>query len=255
MTSLLYTVQDRREREKYRDRLILVGKIERVGRKADRGLSYWPRASVLMMRIRQQGLSEAVIGCMVLGCDFGGTGSGALRMASVLSVLDGWLETKPSLLVYLGHVGMAGKHEDSNEGAYGWIIRQQSTEAVRTSLGRGKQTEDEPAVRETGSGPFTMPLVIIIIASGQDGRDRFSGALGAYARRNGSGSGAVQADRSRPRTSENVLASSKDTAPVTDFTENRSSRIVPNNGHSSTAQLTQLVPDPTARPSSSSSFA
>ncbi|XP_048620102.1 casein kinase 1-like protein 8 [Brassica napus] len=121
---------------------------------------------------------------------------------------------------------------------------------------------------------------------GQDGRDRFSGALGAYARRNDSGSGAVQADRSRPRTSENVLASSKDTAPPNherverpisstrhagssrkaivssvratssaDFTENRSSRIVPNNGRSSTAQRTQLVPDPTARPSSSSSFA
>lgn len=47
--------------------------------------------------------------------------------------------------------------------------------------------------------------------AGQDSRDRFSGALEAYARRNGSGSGAVQADRSRPRTSENVLASSKDT--------------------------------------------
>ncbi|KAF3596891.1 hypothetical protein DY000_02020752 [Brassica cretica] len=37
-----------------------------------------------------------------------GTGSGALSMASVLSVLDGWLETKPSLFVYLGHVGMVG---------------------------------------------------------------------------------------------------------------------------------------------------
>ena len=47
MTSLLYTVQDRREREKYRDRLILVGKIERVGRKADRGLSYWPRVCLV----------------------------------------------------------------------------------------------------------------------------------------------------------------------------------------------------------------
>ncbi|KAF2557670.1 hypothetical protein F2Q68_00015349 [Brassica cretica] len=28
--------------------------------------------------------------------------------AGVLSVLDGWLETKPSLFVYLGHVGMVG---------------------------------------------------------------------------------------------------------------------------------------------------
>ncbi|KAJ4901778.1 casein kinase I-like 8 [Raphanus sativus] len=110
-------------------------------------------------------------------------------------------------------------------------------------------------------------------------RDRKS--LQAYARRKGSGSGAVQADQSRPRTSENVLASSKDTTPQNykrverpisstrhasssrkaivssvratssaDFTENRSSRVVPNNGHSSTAQRSQLVPDPTARPSS-----
>uniref|UniRef100_A0A0D2ZRJ7 Uncharacterized protein n=1 Tax=Brassica oleracea var. oleracea TaxID=109376 RepID=A0A0D2ZRJ7_BRAOL len=36
------------------------------------------------------------------------TGSGALNMAIVLSVPDGWLETKPSLFVYLGHVGMVG---------------------------------------------------------------------------------------------------------------------------------------------------
>ena len=28
--------------------------------------------------------------------------------AGVLSVLDGWLEPKPSLFVYLGHVGMVG---------------------------------------------------------------------------------------------------------------------------------------------------
>ncbi|CAF2041260.1 hypothetical protein HID58_033317 [Brassica napus] len=124
-------------------------------------------------------------------------------------------------------------------------------------------------------------------SAGQDSRERFSGALEAYARRNGSGSGAVQADRSRPRTSENALASSKDTItpqnyervverPISstrhasssrkaaivssvvratssaDFTENRSSRVVPNNGRSSTAQRTQHVPDPTTRPSSSS---
>ncbi|KAF2572139.1 hypothetical protein F2Q70_00001964 [Brassica cretica] len=119
-------------------------------------------------------------------------------------------------------------------------------------------------------------------SAGQDSRERFSGALEAYARRNGSGSGAVQADRSRPRTSENALASSKDTItpqnyervverPISstrhasssrkaaivssvvratssaDFTENRSSRVVPNNVRSSTAQRTQHVPDPTTR--------
>ncbi|KAG2275018.1 hypothetical protein Bca52824_057573 [Brassica carinata] len=37
-----------------------------------------------------------------------GTGFGALSMASVLSILDGWLETKPSLFAYMGHVGMVG---------------------------------------------------------------------------------------------------------------------------------------------------
>ena len=30
------------------------------------------------------------------------------KHCSVLSVLDGWLETKPSLFVYLDHVGMVG---------------------------------------------------------------------------------------------------------------------------------------------------
>ncbi|KAF3528866.1 hypothetical protein DY000_02042212 [Brassica cretica] len=37
-----------------------------------------------------------------------GTGFGELSMASVLPVLDDWLETKLSLFVYLGHVGMVG---------------------------------------------------------------------------------------------------------------------------------------------------
>ncbi|KAF3592951.1 hypothetical protein DY000_02024850 [Brassica cretica] len=69
---------------------------------------YVREASVLMMRIRRQELSGAANGCIVLERDTGGTGSGALSMASVLSVLDGWLETKPSLFVYLDHVGMVG---------------------------------------------------------------------------------------------------------------------------------------------------
>ncbi|KAF2554005.1 hypothetical protein F2Q68_00035654 [Brassica cretica] len=68
----------------------------------------WDTDWIEGMERGRQGLSEAVIGCMVLGCDSGGTGSGVLRMASVLSVLDGWLETKPSLLVYLGYMGMVG---------------------------------------------------------------------------------------------------------------------------------------------------
>ncbi|KAJ0252560.1 Casein kinase 1-like protein 8 [Hirschfeldia incana] len=127
-------------------------------------------------------------------------------------------------------------------------------------------------------------------SAGQDSRERFSGALEAYARRNGSGSGAVQTDRSsRPRTSENVLASSRDTTtpnyeriverPISstrhasssrkaaaivssvratssaDFTESRSSRVVPNNVRSSTTQRTHHhVPDPTTTRPSSSSF-
>ncbi|WZZ72976.1 hypothetical protein YC2023_084346 [Brassica napus] len=56
-------------------------------------------------------------------------------------------------------------------------------------------------------------------------------------------------------SSRKAIVSSVRATSSADFTENRSSRIVPNNGHSSTAQLTQLVPDPNARPSSSSSFA
>ncbi|KAF3579424.1 hypothetical protein DY000_02030388 [Brassica cretica] len=40
------------------------------------------------------------------GCRAVQTGFGTLSMTSVLSVLDDWLETKPSLFVYLDHVGM-----------------------------------------------------------------------------------------------------------------------------------------------------
>jgi hypothetical protein len=103
---------------------------------------------------------------------------------------------------------------------------------------------------------------------GQDSRERFSGVFEAYTRRNGSGTG-VQADQSsRPRTSENVLAS-KDTqnqerpnslsrnlsssrkaiagssvraTSSADFTENRLSRLIPNNDRSSTTLRTQFAP-------------
>ncbi|XP_010556910.1 PREDICTED: casein kinase 1-like protein 8 [Tarenaya hassleriana] len=113
---------------------------------------------------------------------------------------------------------------------------------------------------------------------GQDNRDRdrLSGTPEVYARRNGSGSG-VQADRYRPRTSENILASkdmqnyerpisssrnvssSRKAVAVSstratssaDFIENRLSRLVPGNGRSSTAYRTQLGPD-SSKPSSSS---
>ncbi|KAF3521279.1 hypothetical protein F2Q69_00047063 [Brassica cretica] len=79
-----------------------------------------------------------------------GTSFGALSMVSVLSVLDGWLETKPSLFVYLG---MDGKEWSSKAGTYGRISR--------ASLGRVKRTKDELAVRETGSGPFRRPLAVV----------------------------------------------------------------------------------------------
>ncbi|KAF3555447.1 hypothetical protein F2Q69_00012221 [Brassica cretica] len=55
------------------------------------------------------GLRSSTEGIMVeCVADERWTGSGALSMASVLSILDGWLETKPSLFVYLDHVGMVG---------------------------------------------------------------------------------------------------------------------------------------------------
>ncbi|KAF3574302.1 hypothetical protein F2Q69_00063828 [Brassica cretica] len=105
-------------------------------------------------------------------------------------------------------------------------------------------------------------------STGQGTRDRLSGVFEAYTRRNGSGTG-VQADwSSRPRTSENVFAS-RDTfnkeRPITisrnqsfsrkavagssvrasssaDFLENRSSRVVLNNGRPATTQRTQFPP-------------
>lgn len=53
-------------------------------------------------------------------------------------------------------------------------------------------------------------------------------------------------------SSRKAVVSSVRATSSADFTENRSSRVVPNNGRSSTAQRTQLIPDPTTRPSSSS---
>ncbi|KAF2602582.1 hypothetical protein F2Q70_00025151 [Brassica cretica] len=65
-------------------------------------------------------------------------------MASVLILLDGWLETKPPLFVL---------------GEQCWILRMDewpSQVRINTKagqFGRKKRTEDVPAVRETGSGP------------------------------------------------------------------------------------------------------
>ncbi|KAJ0229720.1 Casein kinase 1-like protein 13 [Hirschfeldia incana] len=128
--------------------------------------------------------------------------------------------------------------------------------------------------------PSLRPALNIPIPSAEKaekpstGRDRFSGVFEAYNRRTASGTTGLQDDRfSRPRTSENVLAS-RDTLnkerPVTisrnqsfsrkavagssvratssaDFVENTSSRVVLNNVRPSTTQRTQFPP-----PSSSS---
>ncbi|KAH0905572.1 hypothetical protein HID58_037399 [Brassica napus] len=105
--------------------------------------------------------------------------------------------------------------------------------------------------------------------TGKETRDRYSSVFEAYTRRTGLGTG-LQADRSsRPRTSENVLASrdalnqersmtssrnqsssrkavagsSVRATSSADFAENRtSSRLVPSNGRSSTTQRTQFAP-------------
>ncbi|KAL1188813.1 Casein kinase 1-like protein 13 [Cardamine amara subsp. amara] len=125
-----------------------------------------------------------------------------------------------------------------------------------------------PSLRPAMNIPVPSAEKVDKPSIGQDSRERFSGVFEAYTRRNGSGTG-VQADRSsRPKTSENVLAS-KDTQnqerPISlsrnpsssrkavagssvratssaDFTENRLSRLVPNNGRSSTTQRTQFAP-------------
>ncbi|KAF2560608.1 hypothetical protein F2Q70_00015915 [Brassica cretica] len=72
-------------------------------------------ASVLMMRIRRQELSGDVNGCIVLERDTGAeyvlTFPGVIgdrfwgAKHGLRTVLDGWLETRQSLFVYLDHVG------------------------------------------------------------------------------------------------------------------------------------------------------
>ncbi|KAF8111676.1 hypothetical protein N665_0073s0035 [Sinapis alba] len=135
--------------------------------------------------------------------------------------------------------------------------------------GSSSSSKPRPSLRPALNIPAPSAEKAEKPSTGKETRDRYSNAFEAYTRRNGSGTG-VQADRSsRPRTSENVLAS-RDTLnqerPMTssrnqsssrkavagscvratssaDFTENRTSRPVSNNnGRSSTTQRTQFVP-------------
>jgi serine/threonine protein kinase len=142
------------------------------------------------------------------------------------------------------------------------------TTLMYPQLGSSSTSKPRPSLRPALNIPLPSAEKAEKPSTGQDTRDRFAGVFEAYTRRNGSGTG-VQADRSsRPRTSENVLAS-RDTQnkerPVTssrnqsssrkavagssvratasaDFTENRSSRLVPNNARSSTTQRTHFAP-------------
>ncbi|CAN8267739.1 unnamed protein product [Cochlearia groenlandica] len=158
------------------------------------------------------------------------------------------------------------------------VLKYPQVGSISSSSSSRPRSSLRPAPLPSADRPENPP-------AGQESRERLlSDAIEAYSRRNGSGSGAVQADQSRQRTAEKVLASSKDTTtpqnyerverPISstrhasssrmatvssvratssaDFTENRSSRVVPGNGRSSTAQRSQVVPDPNSRPSSSS---
>ncbi|KAF3497425.1 hypothetical protein DY000_02053298 [Brassica cretica] len=122
--------REQRETNRERERRV---RTRRLGQTAVSSLRWWPRCCLIHcysvcsdhdriaigftegrcfgikgLERRRQELSGAVNGCIALERDTGETGSGALNMAIVLSVPDGWLETKPSLFVYLGHVGMVG---------------------------------------------------------------------------------------------------------------------------------------------------
>ncbi|KAG2330108.1 hypothetical protein Bca52824_001288 [Brassica carinata] len=70
------------------------------------------------------------------------TGSGALSMASVLIVLDGWLETKPSLLI-LGHVGMVSLVTKEQGDSVKYLIE-------LAGYGRMEENEDSKVERMDG---------------------------------------------------------------------------------------------------------
>ncbi|KFK42783.1 hypothetical protein AALP_AA1G038700 [Arabis alpina] len=127
-------------------------------------------------------------------------------------------------------------------------------------IGSSSTSRPRPSLRPALNIPVPSTEKVEKPSSGQESRDKFSGVFEAYTRRNGSGTGVQAEQSSRPRTSENVLAS-RDTLnqerPITssrkaiagssvratssaDFTENRSSRLV--NLRSSTTQRTQFAP-------------
>ncbi|CAH8309433.1 unnamed protein product [Eruca vesicaria subsp. sativa] len=146
-----------------------------------------------------------------------------------------------------------------------------------SSSSSSSSSKPRPSLRPALNIPAPSAEKLEKPSTGKETRDRYLGVFEAYTRRNGSGTG-LQADRSsRPRTSENVLAS-RDTLnqerPVTssrnqssssrkavagssvratssaDFAENRtSSRLVPSNGRSSTTQRAQFASSSKAAPS------
>ncbi|KAJ0245114.1 Casein kinase 1-like protein 13 [Hirschfeldia incana] len=156
---------------------------------------------------------------------------------------------------------------------YDWKILKHPQ--LGSSSSSSSSSKPRPSLRPTLNIPAPSAEKAVKPSTGKETRDRYSSVFEAYTRRSGLGTG-LQADRSsRPRTSENVLAS-RDTLnkerPITsssrnqsssrkalagssvratssaDFTENRtSSRLVPGNGRSSTTQRTQFMPSSSSK--------
>ncbi|KAF2619971.1 hypothetical protein F2Q68_00038742 [Brassica cretica] len=66
--------------------------------------------------------------CVLMERDDCGTLGGYVRE------MAGWRPSRLSLFTWVTW-GWTGKHVDNKEGAYGWIVRQRSTEALRASIG------------------------------------------------------------------------------------------------------------------------
>ncbi|KAL0724027.1 hypothetical protein Bca4012_038626 [Brassica carinata] len=152
---------------------------------------------------------------------------------------------------------------------YDWKILKHSQFGSSSS----SSSKPRPSLRPALNIPVPSAEKVEKPSTGKETRDRYSGVFEAYTRRSGLGTG-LQADRSsRPRTLENVLAS-RDTLnqerPISssrnqsssrkavagssvratssaDFAENRTSRLVSNNGRSSTTQRTQFAPSSSAK--------
>ncbi|CAN6876884.1 hypothetical protein F2Q70_00019360 [Brassica cretica] len=143
-----------------------------------------------------------------------------------------------------------------------------------SSSSSSSSSKPRPSLRPALNIPAPSAEKVEKPSTGKETRDRYSSVFEAYTRRTGLGTG-LQADRSsRPRTSENVLASrdalnqersmtssrnqsssrkavagsSVRATSSADFAENRtSSRLVPSNGRSSTTQRTQFAPSSSSK--------